>query len=111
MVTGDDPVAGTSLLGDLIVHTHAKDGVMKQSCDPQVIYDFFAEGGIGDLRIAEMFEETPLGQGEVDFPGWIDALEGIGFDGFLTIEREIMDDPAKEIAYGIRFLKEMRGDG
>lgn len=107
MVTGDDPVAGTRALGDLIVHTHAKDGVMKKQTDPQIIYDFFAEGGIGDLRLSDYFLETPLGEGDVDFPGWLAALRDIGFDGFLTIEREVGDDPETDIRKAVAFLKEL----
>ena len=57
MVTGCDPVAAVYTLKDFIVHTHAKDGVMLKKTDPQVIYDFFAEGGIGDLRLDEYFKD------------------------------------------------------
>lgn len=46
-MTGDDPVQAVYTLKDYIVHTHAKDGRMLRKTDPRVIYDFFAEGGIG----------------------------------------------------------------
>ena len=65
MVTDQDPVEGVEILKDYIVHTHAKDGVMLQKTDPQVIYDFFAEGGIEDMRMSDYFLETPLGDGKV----------------------------------------------
>ena len=32
-------------------------------------------------------------------------LDDIGYDGFLTIEREVGDDPADDIAKAITFLK------
>ena len=97
MVTGQDPVEAVELLGKHIVHTHAKDGVMLRQTDPQIIYNCFAEGGIEALNIADYFLETPLGEGKVDFPAYIDALRKAGFDGYLTIERETGADPVADI--------------
>lgn len=105
MVTDDDPVKAVYTLRDYIVHTHAKDGLMLKKTDPQVIYDFFAEGGIGDLRMEEYFKEVPLGQGKVDFDGYLKALNDIGYKGFLTIEREVGADPAADIALAVNFLR------
>lgn len=106
MVTGSDPVQGVHTLKDYIVHTHAKDGQMLKQADPQVIYDFFAEGGIDDLNLKDYFLETPLGEGDVDFEAYLRALDEIGYHGFLTIEREVGDTPAKDLAHAVRFLKE-----
>lgn len=89
MVTDDDPVKAVYTLKDYIVHTHAKDGIMLKKTDPQKIYDFFAEGGIGDMRMSDYFLETPLGRGNVDFGAYLAALKSIGFNGYLTIEREL----------------------
>lgn len=105
MVTGVDPVAGVRVLGDLIVHTHAKDGVMLKQTDPERVYNFFAEGGIGDLRLEEYFLEKPLGTGDVDFSSYLAALDEIGYTGYLTIERETGDDPAADIRMAVEFLK------
>lgn len=105
MVTGDDPVAAVHTLAPFIVHTHAKDGVMLKKTDPQVIYDFFAEGGIGDLRLEEYFLETPLGQGNVDFDSYLQALREIGYTGYLTIEREVGTDPAADILAAVEYLR------
>lgn len=106
MVTGDDPVQAVHTLKDYIVHTHAKDGRMIQKTDPKVIYDFFAEGGIGDLRLDEYFLETPLGEGDVSFPAYLQALRDIGYKGYLTIEREVGQDPAADIAKAVKFLND-----
>ena len=105
MVTDDDPVKAVYTLRDYIVHTHAKDGVLLKKTDPKIIYDFFADGGIGDLRLGDYFLVTPLGQGKVDFPAYLAALEDIGFDGFLTIEREVGADPSADIAMAVNFLR------
>ncbi|HWT75863.1 MAG TPA: sugar phosphate isomerase/epimerase [Mobilitalea sp.] len=105
MVTGDDPVKAVTTLKDYIVHTHAKDGIMIKKTDPQIIYDFFAEGGIGDLRLEDYFAEKPLGQGKVDFSEYMKALSQIGYEGFLTIEREVGADPEKDIKDAVSFLQ------
>ncbi|NLN42036.1 MAG: sugar phosphate isomerase/epimerase, partial [Clostridiales bacterium] len=94
-------------LKDYIVHTHAKDGIMKKKTDPEIIYNYFAEGGIEDMRLEDYFLETPLGQGNVDFPKWLKALEDIGYTGFLTIEREVGANPEKDIAEAVNFLKKL----
>lgn len=105
MVTDDDPVQAVHTLAPYIVHTHAKDGRRLRPADPQAVYDFFAEGGIGDLRLEDYFLETPLGSGDVDFPAYLQALRQIGYDGFLTIEREVGRDPAADILHARDFLR------
>ncbi|MBE6891489.1 MAG: sugar phosphate isomerase/epimerase [Ruminococcaceae bacterium] len=105
MVTGDDPIQAVYTLKDYIVHTHAKDGIKLKESDRHEIYGFFAQGGIGDLRIWEYFTEVPLGEGNVNFPKYLAALKDIGYNGFLTIEREVGDDPAKDIGMAVNFLK------
>ena len=105
MVTADDPVKAVYVLKDYIVHTHAKDGLLLQKTDPKIIYDFFAEGGIGDLRLDEYFKEVPLGEGLVDFDQYLAALQEIGYRGFLTIEREAGADPVGDIRKAVTFLK------
>lgn len=107
MVTGADPIEGVATLKDWIVHTHAKDGVMLKQTDPAVIYGYFADGGIEDFRMEEYFRELPLGQGRVDIPAWLAALSKVDYDGFVTIEREVGDDPVGDIAMAVRYLKEM----
>ncbi|HHY82934.1 MAG TPA: sugar phosphate isomerase/epimerase [Clostridiales bacterium] len=107
MVTDDDPVKAVYTLKDYIVHTHAKDGILKKKTDPERIYNFFAEGGIEDIRMEDYFLETPLGEGAVDFPNYLKALEEVGFAGFLTIEREVGAQPEKDIRLAVDFLKNL----
>ena len=105
MVTGCDPVAAVYTLKDFIVHTHAKDGVMLQQADTHKVYNYFSEGGIGDLRLDEYFKELPLGDGDVPFDKYLDALEDIGYSGFLTVERECGADPYADIKRAVDYLK------
>lgn len=107
MVIGEDPVQAVYNLKDYIVHTHAKDGIQIANVGADVVYDFFAEGGIGDLRLDECFKELPLGQGHVDFNLWLKALEDIGYNGFVTIEREAGPTPEDDIRLAMNFLKEV----
>lgn len=105
MVADDDPVEAVYTLKDYIVHTHAKDGVMLKKINPLIVYGFLAEGGIEDIRLDEYFKEVPLGLGGVDFDNYLKALKDIGYDGFLTIEREFGENPEKDINDAVAFLK------
>ena len=48
--------------------------------------------------------ETPLGKGNVDWENYLKAWRDIGYDGYLTIERECGDDPCKDIGDAVSFL-------
>ena len=87
MVVADDPVKGVHTLGKYIVHTHAKDGVQLTK-DPVT------------------WEELPLGQGGVKWDDYLKALNEIGYNGFLTIEREVGDTPEADIRMAADFLRE-----
>ncbi len=105
MVTGQDPTEAVYLLKDHIVHTHLKDGKMLKKSDPVLIYKCFAEGGIEALNVADYFIETPVGEGNVDFESYIKALKDIGYNGFLTIERETGADPSADIKKAAEYAK------
>jgi sugar phosphate isomerase/epimerase len=106
MVTGQDAVEAVYMLKDYIVHTHAKDGVM---LDPdqkaEDVYHAFAIGGVDALNACKGFKEVPLGEGQVNWEKYLAALREIGFDGFLTIERECGDNPTGDIVKAVDFLK------
>ncbi|NLB91479.1 MAG: sugar phosphate isomerase/epimerase, partial [Clostridiales bacterium] len=101
MVTGDDPVKGVDILKEYIVHTHAKDGRRLFVKDPEVVYGLISEENVTDSS----FIELPLGEGDVPFPEWIKALDAIGYNGFLTIEREVGENPYQDIAQAVTFLQ------
>lgn len=109
MVTGDDPVQAVYTLRDYIVHTHAKDGVKLLNGDPMVIYGEADQSVEDAIREAKYFEELPLGEGSVDFPAYLKALNDIGYRGFLTIEREAGEDPAADIGKATDFLRGLIG--
>lgn len=101
MVTGDDPVKAVYTLKDYIVHTHAKDGIKLLDKSPEIIYGLVEE----EIQMGEAFREVPLGTGGVDFPKYLAALDDIGYKGYLTIEREVGENPAADIRTAVEFLE------
>lgn len=65
-----NPIDALSVFGHLVRNVHAKDGV----CPPNG---------------RDLGAETPIGKGMVNFPVLVARLKEIGYDRFLTIEREI----------------------
>ena len=103
MVTGDDPAGAVYNLQKYIVHTHAKDGKQLYYKDPEIIYGLVKDS----LVTGPSFLEVPLGEGQVPWEKYLNALEDIGYKGFLTIEREVGDDPAKDIRSAVEFLEKL----
>jgi len=79
-----DVVGGVHELRDYIVHTHAKDALIKPDGKPA---------------------EVPVGQGQVPWDAYLRALVDIGFDGYLAVEREGGEDRVGDSAAAIRFLR------
>ena len=93
MVTGDDPAKAVHNLKKYIVHTHAKDGKQIFYRDPEIVYGIKKDVIVTD----DSFIEVPLGEGSVNWQEYLKALEDIGYNGFLTIEREVGENPEKDI--------------
>lgn len=75
-----EPLPALKQLGDHVRSVHCKDA--KWSPQPGETWG----------------EETPLGEGDVDFPAFIGVLDEIGYTGPLTIEREIPQEPERQKA-------------
>jgi sugar phosphate isomerase/epimerase len=114
MVTGDDPAQGVHNLKDYIVHTHVKDGIRLREVDPREVYGALGYEPMSHDRIAEdaasgaSYRELALGEGHVDFDNYFKALQDIGYTGYLTIEREVGDQPEVDIAKAIDFIRQYR---
>lgn len=72
-----NPIDALDVFGKYVREVHAKDG-----CYP-------TDG-------KNLGEEKPLGQGQVNFPALIKKLKEVGYDGTLTIEREITGEEQKK---------------
>jgi L-ribulose-5-phosphate 3-epimerase len=111
MVTGDDPAQGVRLLKDYIVHTHVKDGVRYRDINPKEVYGFLGYEKMSHEHIAKQassgqaFREVPLGEGQVKFTEYFNALQEIGYTGYLTIEREVGDQPEVDIRKAVAFIR------
>jgi len=65
-----NPVDALDVIGKYVRGTHMKDGLYPTTG-------------------REIGKEVPMGQGRVDFKALVRRLKEIGYDGPLTIEREI----------------------
>lgn len=114
MVTGDDPVEGLYNLRDYIVHTHVKDGIRYKEFDPRELYGALGYKPMDHENIAQMvsegefFREMPLGEGKVNFEAYFKMLQTIGYEGYLTIEREVHNQPEEDIRKAVEFIKRFK---
>jgi sugar phosphate isomerase/epimerase len=83
-----DPIDAIDILERHIKHVHVKDAI--PSSKPRV----------------EWGKEVPFGSGEVDPVLFLDALDEIGYEGPLCIEREVGDDRIGAIKAAIQALKD-----
>ena len=105
-----DAAEGVRTLGSHILHTHAKDGKIYKFMGGEEVYGIFCDGGIEDLqKLGDYFEEVPLGEGDVNWDGYIKALDEVGYQGYFTIERECGADPAADIRLAVAFLRKLLG--
>ena len=110
MVLNVNPAQEVPPAGKYIVHTHAKDGLHLRDFNPADVYGTL---DTYDLTPPEeqskdkspVFKEVPLGQGQVNWTEYLAALRRAGYDGFLTIEREVGNDPKADIEMAVDFLK------
>ena len=84
MCAGENPVNSVRVLRDYIAHTHAKDGQMNP------------DGSYTEYR---------LGDGGVPFFHYISTLKEVGYDGFLTIEREAGATRMDDIRHAVELLR------
>lgn len=80
---GGDPLAGIHQFADRIWYVHFKDH------DPEVARQSRLQGWDGPESVGRgIFPE--LGQGDVDFPGVLRALDAIHYDGWIVVEQDVL---------------------
>ncbi|WP_339908620.1 sugar phosphate isomerase/epimerase family protein [Symmachiella dynata] len=90
-----EPIDALKKVGHLVRSVHCKDGT------------WAADGQRGK----EWGAEVPLGAGDVGMETYLRTLQEIGYDGPLTIEREIAHDPKQQkidIGAAVSLLQELR---
>ncbi|HEX6985556.1 MAG TPA: sugar phosphate isomerase/epimerase family protein [Planctomycetaceae bacterium] len=91
-----DPIAALKQVGHLVRSVHCKDATWA----PEAV------------RGKEWGKEVPLGEGDVGMATYLQTLKEIGYDGPLTIEREIPQDPARQkadIGHAVELLNRLKG--
>lgn len=84
-----NPVDALDIIGKYVRGVHAKDG------------EYPTDG-------KHLGQEKPLGEGRVNFPALVAKLKMVGYDGALTIEREIDgEDQIKDIAAAKLLLEKL----
>lgn len=84
-----NPIDALSVFGEYVRDIHAKDG-----CYP-------TDG-------KHLGAETPIGQGMVNFPAFINKLKEVGYNGTLIIEREITgEQQVKDIIESKKLLEKL----
>lgn len=87
----DDPLIALQTLRDHIRGVHCKDGHRPTT-----------PGQLG--------KETPLGQGEMDFPAFLGELKKMGYSGPLIIEREAGPKVLEDVQAGVAYLQQVRSE-
>lgn len=90
-----EPIAALKKVGKHVRSIHCKDGTWAPEAERGVAWGC----------------EVPLGTGDVGMENYLQTLKEIGYDGPLTIEREIPEDPEqqkKDVGQAVRLLEELR---
>jgi L-ribulose-5-phosphate 3-epimerase len=84
-----DPIRAVEILGPDIRSVHVKDANRPTA-------------------VGEWGEEVPLGRGQVDIRRFVQTLTQVGYQGPLSIEREVgsQEERFADIAHGVRVLEE-----
>jgi sugar phosphate isomerase/epimerase len=88
-----EPIAALKKVGRYVRSVHCKDGKW------------------AELAGKEWGQEVPLGEGDVGMENYLRTLKEIGYDGPLTIEREIPQEPERqkaEIGHALKLLTELK---
>ena len=98
-----------SLYNDNITRVNP-DGIFSEKTEEAVIsFQHFYGLEESEMLSSPAFIELPLGDGDVPFENYLKALNGIGFEGYLTIEREVGADPKADIIKAADFLRKYIG--
>jgi inosose dehydratase len=86
---GGDPVGITQAHPDRVAHVHLKDvdmGLAAKVVSGEITFGEAVKAGIF----------CPLGEGDVDIPSMVKALESIGYQGWYVLEQDVMLDGPPE---------------
>ena len=103
MCADEIPVESVKIAAPLAVHAHAKDFHAKKPGEYVPSQGFFPTRAGGALRGAI------IGHGEVNVPECLKILRAAGYDGWLSVEFEGIEDCLMALEADLKNLKEMLG--
>ncbi len=99
MCADEDPTLSVSILAPYAVHVHAKDYHYKSGMHPNPGQGWF------QTRAGNYLRGAILGHGEANFAQSIRILKKAGYDGYVAVEFEGMEDKLLGIQCGLANLK------
>lgn len=95
----EDPVQAVRRLRGFIVHAHVKDFHVrpKRRMPPS--------GWFGTPKSIAL-RGAIVGHGDIDVPAQLKILKRAGYEGFLSLEFEGMEEPAMAVRLGLEYLRE-----
>ncbi len=103
MCADEDPALSVSILAPYAVHVHAKDFFLRSGMLPNPGKGWFTTRGGNYIR------GTIIGHGDAKIAQSIGILKKCGYDGYVTVEFEGMEDNLLGIEYGRDNLRAMLG--
>ena len=99
MCADEDPAVAVGNVAPYAVHVHAKDFHLKKGTEFVPSDGFFMTRGGNFLRGAV------IGHGSVPVVQCLRILKNAGYNGYITVEFEGMEDAKKGVKYGLNTLK------
>ncbi len=99
MCADEDPVVSVGILAPYAVHVHAKDFHYKSGMHPNPGQGWF------QTRAGNYLRGAIIGHGEANLAQSIRILKKAGYDGYVTVEFEGMEDKLLGIQCGLANLK------
>ena len=97
-----DPEKAVRIAAPYAFHAHAKDFLYKKNCA-------VAPSGFNMTAVGNYYRGTILGHGVVPIVSCVNILKKAGYDGWLSIEFEGMEDTVPAIKAGYEYLKKIVG--
>ena len=101
MCADEDPAYAVGVVAPYAFHVHAKDFTKKSGNGPLFCDGFFKTRGGTYLKGAI------VGHGDVPVYQCLQTLIGTGYDGYITVEFEGLEDQKLGTQYGLNTLKKM----
>ena len=101
MCADEDPVASVAAVAPYAVHVHAKDFYLFRGKEPTGNGWFPTRGG-------DFLKGAIIGEGDARVGESLFALRSAGYDGFVTVEFEGVEDNLVGIARGLEFLANVK---